>query len=226
MSQREDDGILDGEILHEQTPAVREAGLREAPSPALQGGEAEEDAVVPTSAVSSLALRDIPVPDYCDVVIVPTRGVQESDPRVWAEAIFSHENTPLSRRGLRALRDEAVRLFDMVPPPERQYVTDEVRGSEALIKDDDDKLSVRIGVALLPGGELLQITTAVKYRSVRGRLAFAPRRLMHAAAVHSLARRAPATVRRREIAAGAAPRRSLGAQAARRAIGRGPTAGR
>ena len=26
-------------------------------------------------AASSLSLRDIPVPDYCDVVIVPTRGV-------------------------------------------------------------------------------------------------------------------------------------------------------
>ena len=26
-------------------------------------------------AAGSLALRDIPIPDYCDVVIVPTRGV-------------------------------------------------------------------------------------------------------------------------------------------------------
>ena len=109
----------------------------------------------------------------------------------------------------------------MVPPPQKHYVTDEVRGSEALIKDDDDKLTVRIGVALLPGGQLLQVTTAVKYRSIRGRLAWAPRRLMHAAAVNTLARRAPATVRRREILAGTAPRRSVGVQAARRALGRG-----
>ena len=55
-------------------------------------------------AAGSLALRDIPIPDYCDVVIVPTGGVEESDPRVWAEAIFAHENTPLGSRGLRALR--------------------------------------------------------------------------------------------------------------------------
>ncbi|MFC0673338.1 hypothetical protein [Brachybacterium hainanense] len=178
-------------------------------------------------AASSIALRDIPVPDYCDVVIVPTRGVEEPDPRVWAEAIFSHENTPLGKRGLLALRDEAVRLFDMVPPPQKEYVTDEVRGGEALIKDDDENLSLRIGVALLPGGELLQVTTAVKYRSLRGRLAFAPRRLMHAAAVNTLARRAATTVRRRAVAGGGA--RSIGGQAARkitrgaqRAIGRGP----
>lgn len=176
-------------------------------------------------AAGSLALRDIPIPDYCDVVIVPTGGVEESDPRVWAEAIFAHENSPLTSRGLRALRDEAVRLFDMVPPPQKEFVADEVVGSEALIVDDDEKLTVRIGVALLPGGELLQVTTAVKYRSVRGRLAFAPRRLMHAAAVNTLARRAPTTIRRRALA-GDPRAASLTGQVSRRALGRGPAAGR
>ncbi|MDO5661508.1 MAG: hypothetical protein Q4G40_02325 [Brachybacterium sp.] len=181
---------------------------------ALDGGTMQ-----PTPA-NSLALRDIPVPDYCDVVIVPTRGVQETDPRVWAEAIFSHENTPLSQRGLRALRDEAVRLFDMVPPPQKEYVTDEVRGSEALIVDDDENLRVRIGVALLPGGHLLQVTTAVQYLSFRGRLAFGPRRLLHAAAVNTLARRAPTTVRRRAMPASGKPLRAVTGQAAERALGR------
>ncbi len=174
---------------------------------------------------SSLALRDIPIPDYCDVVIVPTGGVEETDPRIWAAAIFSHENTPLSTRGLRAVRDEAIRLFDMVPPPEKDFVADEVVGAEALIVDDDDKLQIRIGVALLPGGDLLQVTTAVKYRSVRGRLAFAPRRLLHAAAVNTLARRAPTTLRRRALA-GDPRAASLTGQVSRRALGRGPAAGR
>lgn len=176
-------------------------------------------------AAGSLALRDIPIPDYCDVVIVPTGGVEESDPRVWAEAIFAHENTPLGSRGLRALRDEAVRLFDMVPPPQKEFVADEVVGSEALIVDDDDKLAVRIGVALLPGGELLQVTTAVKYKTVRGRLAFAPRRLMHAAAVNTLARRAPTTIRRRALT-GDRRAASLTSQVSRRALGRGPSSTR
>lgn len=176
-------------------------------------------------AAGSLALRDIPIPDYCDVVIVPTGGVEESDPRVWAEAIFAHENTPLGSRGLRALRDEAVRLFDMVPPPQKEFVADEVVGSEALIVDDDDKLAVRIGVALLPGGELLQVTTAVKYKTVRGRLAFAPRRLMHAAAVNTLARRAPTTIRRRALS-GDRRAASLTSQVSRRALGRGPSSNR
>lgn len=185
----------------------------------LEQHDREPD-VVPT-ATTSLALRDIPVPDYCDVVIVPTGGVDESDPRVWAEAIFSHENVPLTRRGVLALRDEAVRLFDMVPPPAKEYVTDEVRGSEALIVDDDENLRIRIGVALLPGGRLLQITTAVQFRSVRGRIAFAPKRLLHAAAVNTLARRAPTTIRRRGVASGAVPRRGLVGQAARRALSRG-----
>ncbi len=183
--------------------------------------EHEPSVATPASAAGSIALRDIPIPDYCDVVIVPTQGVQESDPRVWAEAIFSHENTPLKTRGLRALRDEAVRLMDMVPPPEKEYVVDEVVGGEALICDDTPLLRVRIGVAVLPGGDLLQITTAVKYRSVRGRIAFAPRRLMHAAAVNTLARRAPTTLRRRAIQAGTATRRGIASQATRRMLGRG-----
>src|SRR5690625_6932460 len=106
------------------------------------------------TAASSLALLYSTIPDYFDVVIVPTRGVAETDPRVWADAIFSHENTPLRKRGMLAVRDEAIRLFDMVPPPAKQYVVDEVVGGEALIRDDDEKLSVRIGVALLPGGEI------------------------------------------------------------------------
>lgn len=177
--------------------------------------------VVPTPA-TSLALRDIPVPDYCDVVIVPTRGVTESDPRVWAEAIFSHENVPLTKRGITAPRDEAVRLFDMVPPPAKEYVTDEVRGAEALIVDDDENLRIRIGVALSPGGRLLQVTTAVQFLSLRGRIAFAPRRVLHAAAVNTLARRAPTTIRRRGVADGEIPRRGIVGQAARRALSRGP----
>ena len=176
-------------------------------------------------ATGSLALRDIPIPDYCDVVVVPTGGVEEPDPRVWAEAIFAHENSPLTSRGLRALRDEAVRLFDMVPPPQKEFVADEVVGSEALIVDDDEKLTVRIGVALLPGGALLQVTTAVKYRSVRGRLAFAPRRRLHAAAGNTHARRAPTTIRRRALA-GDPRAASLTGQVSRRALGRGPAAGR
>ena len=190
----------------------------------------ENPAEVSTSApiagaTGSLALRDIPIPDYCDVVVVPTGGVEEPDPRVWAEAIFAHENSPLTSRGLRALRDEAVRLFDMVPPPQKEFVADEVVGSEALIVDDDEKLAVRIGVALLPGGELLQVTTAVKYKTVRGRLAFAPRRLMHAAAVNTLARRAPTTIRRRALS-GDRRAASLTSQVSRRALGRGPSSTR
>ena len=144
---------------------------------------------------------------------------------LFRSAIFAHENTPLGSRGLRALRDEAVRLFDMVPPPQKEFVADEVVGSEALIVDDDEKLAVRIGVALLPGGELLQVTTAVKYKTVRGRLAFAPRRLMHAAAVNTLARRAPTTIRRRALS-GDRRAASLTSQVSRRALGRGPSSTR
>ncbi|MDO5646044.1 MAG: hypothetical protein Q4G21_10235 [Dermabacter sp.] len=173
----------------------------------MSDGEIIDGAGARASGYTSLALRDIPVPDYCDVVIVPTRGVRETDPEVWASAIFSHDNATLASRGAKALRDEAIRLFDLVPPPAKDRVVSEVVGAEALIIDDTPSLRVRIGVAVEPGGDLVRVTTAVKYRSIRGRLTFGPRRLMHAAAVHTLARRAPVTIRRRaQIAPPSAPR--------------------
>lgn len=165
-----------------------------------------------STAYTSLALRDIPVPDYCDVVIVPTRGIRDVPPATWAEAIFSHDNATLTARGAKALRDEAIRMLDLVPPPHRDRTVSEVVGSEALIVDDTPSLAVRIGVAVEPGGDLLRITTAVKYRSVRGRLTFGPRRMMHAAAVHTLAKRAPVTLRRaatRELEGGGRRRRGI-----------------
>lgn len=167
----------------------------------LQNGAASSRVTVASGvdverAYTSLALRDIPSPDYCDVVIVPTRGIRETDPAVWAEAIFSHENATLASRGAQALRDEALRLMDLVPPPRPERVVHEVVGAEALIVDDTPNLNIRIGVAVEPGADLIRVTTAVKYRNIRGRLTFGPRRLMHAAAVHTLAKRAPSTIRR------------------------------
>lgn len=150
-------------------------------------------------AYTSLALRDIPVPDYCDVVIVPTRGIKVEDPLTWAEAIFSHDNSTLVSRGSKALRDEAIRLFDLVPPPQKHRIISEVQGSEALIVDDSQSLKIRIGVAVEPGAELLRITTAVKYKNIAGRLFFGPRRMIHAATVHNLAKRAPITIRRQAL---------------------------
>lgn len=161
----------------------------------------EADSADRSTGYHSLALRDIPSPDYCDVVIVPTRGVHETDPRAWAEAIFSHDNATIASRGASALRNEAIRLFDLVPPPARQRDVLEVQGSEALVRDDTPSLMIRIGVAVEPGAKLLRITTAVKYRTIRGRFTWAPRRLTHASAIHTLARRAPVTLRRRTVEA-------------------------
>src|SRR5699024_8631900 len=214
--------------LHHPRHRPHRPRLRVVPREALRAGsrvlgggvsmdpELEQDRVAepPPGAAGSLALRDVPIPDYCDVVIVPAAGVEGTAPRIWAEACFSRENSPLSSRGLRALRDETIRLFDMVPPPQKEYVTDEVVGSEALIIDDDEKLTVRIGVALLPGGDLLQVTTAVKYRSIRGRLAFAPRPCSRPRPPGRTARSAAASPSRR--AGCGTPRPSTPSRAARR----------
>ncbi|WP_058234227.1 hypothetical protein [Devriesea agamarum] len=145
----------------------------------------------------SLALRDIPVPDYCDVLIVPTRGVAVSDPQVWAEAMFAPENVPLVRRGARAVRNELLRVVDLVPPLPKSAVVAETTDDEALIIQDDRDLMLRIAVGIEPDGRLLRVTTAVKYKTLRGRMIFAMRRITHAQTTNTLARRAGVTVRHR-----------------------------
>jgi hypothetical protein len=46
----------------------------------------------------SLAIRDIPVPDYADVVMVPLPAGAPDDPELWARAVFDPANAH-GRRG-------------------------------------------------------------------------------------------------------------------------------
>jgi Protein of unknown function (DUF2867) len=132
----------------------------------------------------SAALRDISVPDYVDMAAVPLPAGAPTDPRVWAEAVFSRVPLPVAApMGLRQLLAPLIG----VPRGSRSvFDVDDVVGEEALIVADDVHLDFRCGVAVDPVRRLVRVTTVVRLKGWRGRLYLAPVRLAHAPIVHAM----------------------------------------
>jgi len=152
-------------------------------------------------AFRSLALQSIPTPDYADVIVLPVPDGGPSDPRVWAEELFSLQSMPRWVTALMGLRQAVVGLIGIRRAPAGVFAVAEVCGEEALISADDTHLDFRCGVAYDAGTQLLRVATAVRLKGWRGRLYFAPVRLLHPLVVHAMMAR---TIRRLT----AAPRRS------------------
>ena len=149
----------------------------------------------------SLALQSIPEPDYADVIVLPVPKDGPADPRVWAEELFSLRSMPGWAIALMGLRQAVVGLVGISRAPAGVFAVAEVCGEEALISADDTHLDFRCGVAYDAGAGLLRVTTAVRLKGWRGRLYFAPVRLLHPLVVHAMMAR---TIRRLT----ALPRRS------------------
>ena len=138
----------------------------------------------------SLALASIPVPDYADVIVVPVPAGCPSDPRVWAETLFSPQSMPAWVTALMGLRQALVGLVGINRAPRGVFAVSDVRGEEALISADDKHLDFRCGVAFDAGARLLRVTTTVRLKGWRGRLYFAPVRVLHPLVVHAMMVRA------------------------------------
>ncbi len=138
----------------------------------------------------SLALDSIPVPDYADVIVVPVPAGCPSDPRVWAETLFSPKSMPAWVAALMGLRQALVGLVGINRAPQGVFAVSDVRGEEALISADDNHLDFRCGVAFDAGARLLRVTTTVRLKGWRGRLYFAPVRVLHPLVVHAMMVRA------------------------------------
>lgn len=145
----------------------------------------------------SMALQSIPRPDYADVIVLPVPGNgpdgAPADPRVWAEELFSLRSMPGWVTALVGLRQAVVGLVGISRAPAGVFAVAEVCGEEALISADDTHLDFRCGVAYDAGARLLRVTTAVRLKGWRGRLYFAPVRLLHPLVVHAIMAR---TIRR------------------------------
>ena len=141
-------------------------------------------------AFRSLALEAIPEPDYADVIVVPCRQTATSDPRVWAETVFSRSAMPRWVLALMALRQQLVGLVGIPKAPADVFAVSRVAGEEALITAVDRHLDFSCGVAFDAGSHLLRVTTAVRLKGWRGRLYFVPVRVLHPLVLRAMMLRA------------------------------------
>lgn len=134
---------------------------------------------IATPAFRSLALSDIPSPDYLDMFAVPLPPGATRDPEAWVKAIFSSSAAPRWIGALLALRQAVVPLIGVQPAPKSIFDVDRVEGDEALITVDDRHLDFRCGVGVDADLGLVRLTTVVRLKGWRGRVYFAPVRLLH-----------------------------------------------
>lgn len=141
-------------------------------------------------AFSSLAFRDIPVPDFAEVQVVALPPGAPTDPRVWAAAIFDVRRGPRWVAALLALRQTVVGLIGIERAEASVFAVDEVVGEEALIVADEAHLDFRVAVGVDAAAGLVRLTTVVRLHGWRGRLYFLPVRLLHSPVVFALLHRA------------------------------------
>ncbi len=151
-------------------------------------GASEGRVVVP--CFDSLALRDIPAPDHADVVLVPLPAGAPTDPVVWAETIFSPAAAPAWVKAMFGLRQALVGLIGVRRGGSGIFAVRETVGPEALIAADDRHLDFRAGVAVDGALRMVRVTTTVRLHGWRGRLYFAPVRLLHEPVTMAMLRRA------------------------------------
>jgi coenzyme F420-0:L-glutamate ligase/coenzyme F420-1:gamma-L-glutamate ligase len=141
-------------------------------------------------AFRSLALRDLRRPHFVDLIAVPLPPGVTTDPRVWAETMFSPRSIPLWVRVALGLRQRLVRFTGIPPAPRDTFAVDEVVGEEALIAADDVHLDFRCAVGVDAVAGLVRVTTAVRLKNARGRFYFVPVRPLHPIVVRAMLVRA------------------------------------
>jgi Protein of unknown function (DUF2867) len=137
-------------------------------------------------AFVSVAWRDVPRPDFVDVAAVVLPAGATSDPRTWAEEIFSVRSAPLPVKLLMGLRQLLAPLLGIPRATSDVFAVRDVVGEEALIAYDDVHLDFRVGVGVDPRHGLVRLTTVVRLKGLQGRVYFLPVRLLHSVIVHSV----------------------------------------
>ncbi len=141
-------------------------------------------------AFRSLALRDIPVPDFADVTVVPVPANAPDDPALWAREIFDVRSAPKPVLALIALRQALVAAIGVGRAPPTVFEVREVAGEEALVGADDRHLDFRAAIGIDPVARLVRVTTTVRLHGWRGRVYFAPVRVLHPPVVSAKTRSA------------------------------------
>ncbi|MDH6279747.1 DUF2867 domain-containing protein [Prescottella agglutinans] len=149
---------------------------------------------MPRPSFWSLALEDIPRPDFVDVVAAPLPPGATDDPRVWAQTVFAGDSSPVWIRLAFALRQLLAPLIGVPRGGRDIFAVARVEDGEALISVDDRHLDFRAGVAVDTDAGLVRVTTVVRLKGWRGRVYFAPVRVVHPVVVQSMLSRACATL--------------------------------
>ena len=138
----------------------------------------------------SLALRDIPTPDYADAIIVPLPAGTPTDPAVWAHQLFSLRSMPGWVVGALAARQLLVPLLGIPQAATDVFAIREQQDEEVLLAADDRHLDFRCEVAVDRAARLLRVTTTVRLHGWRGRVYFLPVRVLHPIVVRAMIRAA------------------------------------
>ncbi|MEV4774586.1 DUF2867 domain-containing protein [Microbacterium sp. LWH12-1.2] len=127
--------------------------------------------------------------DHGDVLFVSIPPQAPSDPRLWAETMFSPSSVPRAVQGLFAVRMLFASLLGLRPAPSGVFDVREVVGDEALMVFDDEHLDFRCAVGVDVRSGIVRVTTVVRLHGWRGRLYFTPVSLLHPLIVQSMLRR-------------------------------------
>jgi len=145
---------------------------------------------MPDPSFWSLALRDIPSPDFADVQVFCLPPGVPDDPSWWAKAVFDVSSAPWLVRALMLTRQGLVTLIGLKPSPRDTFDVDEVCDDEALIAHDERHLDFRAGVGVDRTNRLLRVTTTVRLHGRRGRVYFAPVGVAHPMITRAMMRKA------------------------------------
>ncbi|MGR0160150.1 DUF2867 domain-containing protein [Paenarthrobacter nitroguajacolicus] len=138
----------------------------------------------------SLALREIPKPDYADVCLAALPDGAGTNPTEWAERLFSLESMPRWVAGAMGLRQALVPLIGIPKAPQDTFNVTEQSGEEALIFVRDRHLNFAAAVGVDPVSRLIRVTTAVELKGWRGKLYFGVVRPVHPIVVNSMLKKA------------------------------------
>jgi hypothetical protein len=137
----------------------------------------------------SLALADIPKPDYADMRMAVLPATATTDPSEWARTIFASRTMPRWVVAAMAVRQILAPLVGVRRAKGNVFKVSRVEGDEALIAVDDKHLNFRCGIGVDAAVRIVRVTTTVTFKGWRGRVYFWPVRLLHPIVVDSILKR-------------------------------------
>ena len=137
---------------------------------------------------SSLALEQIPDPDFAEMAIGVLPAHATADPAAWARSLASLRGKPAWIIALMGLAQAAARLLGARITRRDLLRVRYVVGDEALLAGDDRHLDLRVGIGVDEARNLVRVVLAVRLKGWRGRIYFWPVRLLYPVVMRSLIR--------------------------------------